>query len=233
MFTYATEAQGPSNYLVTIRVTDSGSPALNDSEVITISVNEVNTAPVLAPISNKTAYEGTLLTFTNSATDSDLPAQTLTYSLTGSPNGATINPTNGVFTWTPPETAASSAAPIVVIVRDTGSPNLSATQTFTVTVLKTNNPPVFGPSDSYLAQVLLPLRVTNVVTDPDIPTNLLSFAIVDGPKGVRINRFSGVTTWIPARNQAQIQPDHGLCYRRRRPASQHGSFVPGHRRRLP
>src|SRR5205814_9533776 len=80
VFTWTpTEAQGPSNYPVTIRVTDNGSPPLSMAETITIIVNEVNSLPALAPIGNKSVNELTLLTFTNSATDGDIPAQILTF----------------------------------------------------------------------------------------------------------------------------------------------------------
>ena len=42
------------------------------------------------------------LTFTNTATDADVPAQNLTFSLdAGAPDGAEIDPVTGVFTWTP------------------------------------------------------------------------------------------------------------------------------------
>ena len=64
VFTWTpTESQGGSSYNVTVRVTDNGSPALNDFETISITVNEVNVAPVLAAIGNKTVSEGSLLTF--------------------------------------------------------------------------------------------------------------------------------------------------------------------------
>src|SRR5206468_9456985 len=76
-----TEAQGPGSYPVTIRVTDSGTPALDDFEAITIAVNEVNAAPELAAIGNKTGTVGVLIAFTASATDADIPVNTLTFSL--------------------------------------------------------------------------------------------------------------------------------------------------------
>src|SRR5205085_1951761 len=98
---------------------------------------------------------------------------------------------------------SQSTFPISVIVRDDGAPSLSATQSFTVTVVKTNNAPVFTPLSNFLAQVLIPIRVTNLVSDPDIPTNHLTFQIADGPKGARINRFTGVVTWVPSRSQAR------------------------------
>ena len=74
---------------MTIRVTDNGSPPASAAETIMITVNEVNTPPVLAAIGNKTVNEQSLLIFTNSATDADIPIQTLTYSLgVGAPPGA-------------------------------------------------------------------------------------------------------------------------------------------------
>ncbi len=57
---------------MTITVTDNGSPAAaSDSEVVTITVGNVNRPPVLTAIGTKTATEGQLLTFTATATDPD------------------------------------------------------------------------------------------------------------------------------------------------------------------
>ena len=57
-----------------------------------------NTPPGLDALVNRTVGEGSLLTFTATATDADLPPQTLTFSLeAGEPSGASIT-TNGVFT---------------------------------------------------------------------------------------------------------------------------------------
>ena len=46
--------------------------------------------------------EETLLSFTATASDHDVPVQTLTFSLSGAPVGASITPA-GAFTWTPTE----------------------------------------------------------------------------------------------------------------------------------
>ena len=95
------KAQGPGCYTFDVVVTDDGTPNLSDSETITVTVNEVNVAPVLDPVGDQTVDEQTLLTFTATATDADLPANTLTFSLSGEPAGASIDPVSGVFTWTP------------------------------------------------------------------------------------------------------------------------------------
>ena len=69
-------------YSVTITVTDDGISPLSDSETITITVNEVNDAPVLDPIGDQAVDEENLLSFTATATDpNDDPANDLTFSL--------------------------------------------------------------------------------------------------------------------------------------------------------
>ncbi len=93
-----------------------------------------NTSPILAPIPNRVITLGQTLSFTASATDTDQPPQTLTFTLLpGAPNSAFINPSTGLFTWTPSTAPATNS--ISVKVTDNGSPNLSATQSFTVAVL--------------------------------------------------------------------------------------------------
>ena len=106
MFTWTpTEGQGGSTPSVTITVTDTGTGNLIDSETFTVTVNDFNTAPVLGPIGNQTIDELATLSFTATATDSDLPADTLTFSLDGASIGLgmSIDPNTGVFTWTPTE----------------------------------------------------------------------------------------------------------------------------------
>ncbi len=48
------------NYNVTFTVTDDGTPAESDSEVVTISVGNVNRPPVLGAIGSKSVDEGDL-----------------------------------------------------------------------------------------------------------------------------------------------------------------------------
>lgn len=72
---------------------------LTDSETVTITVGNVDRAPVLNTIGNKTASMNTLLSFTVSATDLD--GDSIVYSATGLPTGATFSTTTGEFSWTP------------------------------------------------------------------------------------------------------------------------------------
>ncbi|MFO1512374.1 MAG: lamin tail domain-containing protein [Verrucomicrobiota bacterium] len=92
-----------------------------------------NSPPTLAALNNVELIIGQSLNFTASASDTNVPAQTLTFSLgAGAPAGASINASSGQFHWTP--TTAPSTNNISVIVTDSGTPSLSATQSFQVIV---------------------------------------------------------------------------------------------------
>jgi len=104
-----------------------------------------NTPPTLATIPNVTLVAGQTLLVTNSATDSDVPAQTLTWSLANPPTGAAINATNGRLTWRPAIAQSPSTNLITVVVADNGTPPLSATQSFNVVVLRPATPVFAAP----------------------------------------------------------------------------------------
>jgi hypothetical protein len=136
------EVQGPSTNLIRVCVADSGSPSLSATQVVTIVVNEVNSAPVLAAVGNKSIARGSLLTFTNTATDVDLPANKLTFSLgPGAPAGAAIHPTNGVFSWQPGPSQAPGTNLVTVRVTDNGLPALQDAKTLAIIVTDVNTAP--------------------------------------------------------------------------------------------
>ena len=108
--------------------------AVSNSATVTIIVTaSANAAPTLAPIPDQSAQVGSQLAFTAHGSDSDIPAQTLTYSLVGAPSGAAIDSATGVVTWTPTAAQIGSAS-FTVQVTDNGTPNLSATTGVNVTV---------------------------------------------------------------------------------------------------
>jgi hypothetical protein len=148
-----TEAQGAGSYPFTVRVTDNGSPVSNDSETITVTVNEVNTPPVMTAIADQTANETQAFSFTPSSTDADAPAQTLTYSLVSGPETMTINPSNGQLSWTPSEADGPDTNQVTIRVRDSGTPSLIAERTFNVIVNEVNLPPALTVGSSIVAGI--------------------------------------------------------------------------------
>jgi len=89
-----------------------------------------NIPPVIESDPVTTAKEGVVYAYDVEATDPN--GDTLTYSLTVSPTGMTINSTTGAISWTPTE-AQIGENEVLVEVSD-GSK--SATQSFTITVEK-------------------------------------------------------------------------------------------------
>ena len=122
---------GPNIYFMPV-------PTPRGANVIPVN----NTAPILVPIGSQTVHHGQTVTFTATATDADLPPQTLTFSLDpGAPAGAVINESSGVFTWPTIDVAAPSTNAVTVRVTDNGSPILSDSETIAFIVL---SPPSFN-----------------------------------------------------------------------------------------
>ena len=117
----------------TVRATTYGY-SLWEFEVYGYIPAPANQPPVLSAISNQTIMAGRTLLVTNSATDADIPAQTLTFSLLTAPTNAAINASSGLFTWRPTIAQSPSTQTVAVVVADNGTPIMSATQSFTVTV---------------------------------------------------------------------------------------------------
>jgi hypothetical protein len=194
-----TEAQGPSTNTVTVMVADDGTPSLSATQSFVLMVIEANSAPVLSAQTNVTINELTLLTVTNTATDADLPANTLSYMLLNAPNGAAID-TNGVITWTPTEAQGPSSNLFVTVVTDNGSLSLSATNSFSVFVNEVNTAPVLPTQNNRTINELTLLTVTNAAADSDLPANTLTYALINAPSGAAIDA-NGVITWTPAEAQ--------------------------------
>ena len=199
VFTWTpTETQGPGSYSFTVRVADNGAPARMVGERITVTVTEVNRAPALDPISDATVNEGSLLTFTVTATDPDAPANTLTFSLDpGAPTGAALDPATGVFTWTPAEVQGPGRYTNTARVTDNGVPALSDARTFVVTVNEVNNPPAITMVLPQTVEELSPLTVAVSAADPDSPPSPVRFSFDSAPATARIDSNTGVITWTP------------------------------------
>ena len=116
-----------------------------------------NTPPTLASVADQTINAGFTLVITNTATDTDQPPQTLYFSLLSAPTNAALAPlsTNkAVFSWRPLVSQAGTTNSIALKVADNGTPSLSATNNFTVTVNAITNP-VVGPVSVLGGQVNL------------------------------------------------------------------------------
>src|SRR5207244_1908622 len=141
------------------------------------------------------------LVVTNTASDADLPSNTLTFALVSGPLGAAIDPNTGVLTWTPSETQGPSTNTITVKVTDDGEPALSDPNSFIVVVHEVNTAPALTVPLHDALPIFSTLVVTNTASDADLPSNTLTFALVSGPAGVAIHPTTGLLTWTPTEAQ--------------------------------
>jgi hypothetical protein len=168
-----TEAQGPTNVTITTIVFDDTLAFATNS--FNVTVNEVNSAPQLPFQSDQTIAVGSTLSVTNTAFDSDIPTNTLTYQLIDPPAGASIDP-NGVITWTPGTNAIGATNTFETVVTDfnpsaTNAQHLSATNSFVATV----TPPGSGYSTNVLLACTISLsayiqNLTLLTTNFGLPT---------------------------------------------------------------
>ena len=140
---------------------------------VSITVTAVNDSPVLALIGNQTVDELTNLNFTVSATD---PDNSLTYSLINAPTGATINPTTGVFSFTPTEAQGPGEYTLTVNVSDGNSTD---SEEIIITVNEVNTVPVALDGSVSTNEDTIK-TITLSATDSDFPVNTLTFSIVSG-----------------------------------------------------
>lgn len=148
-------------HTVSITVSDGVN---TDEETISITINEVNTSPTLANVSNQTIMEGEKLELTFVATDDDLPANTFTYSLDAISvgKGMSVNVSTGLFSWTPGNDDAG-AHDVMVTVSDGSA---SASVDFTINVEN-----VLGLSEPWGVVKIYPNPASESIT-VSLPENL-------------------------------------------------------------
>ncbi len=188
-----TEAQGPGDYTFDICVSDG---ELSDCETITVTVHEVNVAPVLAAIGDKSVDELTVLAFTAVASDADVPVNALIFSLEDAPTGASIT-TDGVFSWTPIEAQGPDDYTFDACVSDG---ELFACETITVTVNEVNVAPILAEIGDKIVAEETELSFMATAIDADLPANTLIFSLEDAPEGASITT-GGAFSWTPTEAQ--------------------------------
>ncbi|MBI5757883.1 MAG: putative Ig domain-containing protein, partial [Planctomycetales bacterium] len=151
-----------------------------------------NTGLVLGtiPVTVNTAYF-----YLTRAVDPD--GDRLTYRLTDSPSGATIDSATGEVAWVPP---AFGDYDFTVRVDD--GRGGSDDQSFTVRVSEftsNNQPPVITSTPGLTAQVGREYAYQTVATDPE--GSVLRYFLTQAPAGMQIDRHSGRVSWTPSPGQ--------------------------------
>src|SRR6056297_1121023 len=200
-------------------VTD-GDGGTSNAAATTVTVN-LNQAPVITSdgggaTAMVNAAENQTAVTTVTATDADVPAQTLTFSITGGADQAlfSIGASSGVLTFNaapdfenPVDSGPDNIYDVQVTVADDGMPALDDVQDISVTVTDVNDAPTItsdgGGATAMVNAAENQTAVTTVTaTDADIPAQTLTFTITGGADQAlfSIGASTGVLTFNSARD---------------------------------
>ncbi len=190
------ETDGGTTVTFTVRVTDAGGEFAE--RTFDLTINDTNTNPLVAPISTQTVTENQELVVTISASDNDIPADTLSYELISGPAGTTID-AGGVIRWTPDESHGGTQQTITFKVHDGAGGSTQAS--FLVNVTEQNQNPVLTVLTNHIIDEFQTLSFTASASDADAPAQALVYGLGNAPAGMTINASTGVITWVPTEAQ--------------------------------
>ncbi|MGY8690790.1 MAG: putative Ig domain-containing protein, partial [Verrucomicrobiales bacterium] len=189
------ENDGPGSYVFDVVAARSDIATITDRETISVGVLEDNASPIIDSIANKTVNAGTLLTFTATASDPDLPPNDVSWAIdtASAAKGMSINLVTGAFSWTPASPHAGNHSVTVTAVDD-GVQTLTGTFTFTIEV--TLSITLASIEDQAVNENSLLSFMADATTPGGIavPVYSLEGAV---PGGAAIDPRTGIFRWVP------------------------------------
>jgi hypothetical protein len=177
---------------IRISVSDGPNTAALTAFSITVSARTTNRPPVITGTPPTTATQGTLYTFTPTASDAD--GNALTFAIANRPTWATFSTATGRLQGTPSSSHIRTYSNIVISVSDgTASTPLPA---FAVTVASSNTAPTISGTPPTTATVATQYSFTPTASDGDGGT--LTFSIVNRPTWATFSTTTGRLQGTPA-----------------------------------
>jgi YD repeat-containing protein len=166
------------------------------TQTFSITVNNVNQAPVLAPLPLQSGRENVPLQFSLSATDIDRDS-VIYRAVTPLPSGASLDSKTGAFHWTPGYEQAGDYTFRFAATDPQGSTSEIAVA---VKIDNVNRTPTIGVSD-HSAMLGQPLVFQVAGSDLDLNTTL-TYSVKNLPDGATLNASTGEFRWTPGPGQA-------------------------------
>lgn len=211
----------PPPFVLTIQVTDNGIPAQTDTAQITFTVTGMNELPTITgggpyTLAENSPVDTPIDTFT--ATDPDLPAQDLTFSILGGNTGSAfkIDPVTGALSVANPAAVNYETSPtftLTIRVTDNGSPVMTAGATVTINLTNVNEAPVVEQTLAFTVKSDKPQGfVVGQIAATDPEGSAVSYEITSGNTGgaFAINANGEITVADPAMLNPETHPTFTL-----------------------
>ena len=173
---------------------------LMDQKTFAITINHVNRPPVLADVPAFGGDENQPLQQQLVGSDPDAEdAGKLVYSATGLPQGAVLDATSGLFSWTPTFEQAGQY-PVTFSISDG---ILTDNKPATITINHVNRPPVLADIPLQTVNENLPLSFVISGSDPDKEDEgKLVYSVTNLPVGAAFNPSTRTFNWTPSYEQS-------------------------------
>ncbi len=199
---------GPSYGPVTLTLSD----AAGNSGSASFSIAVTNTPGTVHvdPIADQTIGETFALTVTPAATLGGCAEGPLAWSGAGLPSGASVNPSTGVFTWTPDCTAFESGpnyGPVTLTAQ--AATGETGTASFAISVSNTPGSVVVDAIAAQTVAETFALSVTPNASALGCATAPFTWTGSGLPSGASVNPSTGEFTWTPDCTAFESGPSYG------------------------
>jgi len=182
------ETAGPGQFDVVVIATDNNAnDPKSTSKTFIVNVNEVNVPPNVTAIPLQSVVQNTPWSLTINASDTDIPSQTLSVSLSGQPAGMELS--DRTISWTPTALGDFSFSVRVSDGKTTGS------RTVKVRVTPPSQPPVMDAS--HMATISERQLWTYKISAVDPENETLSYTVSGAPAGLVLDGTTGWMRWLP------------------------------------
>lgn len=190
-FTWQPSQEQQGNYKLEFSASDG---QLKDTEVVMITVGDVNRPPQLENVSDQEIGEGKELSFTITASDPD--GDNVTLSAASLPQGANFKAETGEFTWTPGYQQAGSYE----LEFSAQDGTTTASEMMKIRVKDNNQPPVLEPIEVPEVSEGEELQLNLSANDAD--GDEIKYRVENAPEGAEFDQETGEFTWTPNYDQA-------------------------------
>jgi hypothetical protein len=187
IFTWTPNESQKGIYFINFTLTDDS--GLSDSEVVRINITDIDLAPILKTIGNKTINENSTIYIELNAMDPE--GDGLTYNAYPLPIGSQFDRITHMFSWTPGYNQ-HGVYHLNFTVTDSV---LTDYENISITVLDIRAPPILDEIGNKSVNAGLPLIFDVNATDPD--EDAIIFGAEALPERAIFNSTTGAFSWIP------------------------------------